>query len=257
MTGSLSFNGNILQTANIITNVINHTDLPDQNIGLLEVANANRSAITNTDFPSRTISIAGVIKGNSQVDLDSRIDSFKAYFNGKNKNLDINFAGVTRRYIATKNGISIERTGALQFAPFKVQFICTEPFGLQTTATTLFTKTANADPTYTATGTVGGTAPYQLPVFTITLTAITGTGDYVQISNNANNQTILILGQGLVAGDLLVIDCDQRRVTRNGIVIDYSGVFFELEPGNVSIAYSDGFDTRTVNILAQYYKRYL
>lgn len=257
MNGELSFNGNLLQTSNIITNVINHTDQPEQVTGLLPVANANRSAITNIDYPSRTISISGVIKGSSQADLDTRIDLFKAYFNGKNKNLDIKYRNGTRRYIATKNALSIERKGALSFAPFKVQFVCTEPFGIETGAVELFEEEGITTNTFTAAPTVGGTAPFQLPVFTITINTLTGTGDYVQISNNENNQAMLITGKGLENGDVLVIDSDQRRVTLNGVAIDYDGVFFELEPGNASITYADGFDTRDVDILAQYFRRYL
>lgn len=257
MNGDLSFNGNLLQTNNIITNVINHTDLPDQVMGIFDVANANRSAITYIDYPSRKIMIGGVIKGSSQADLDNRIDSFKGYFNGKDKNLDINYAGSTRRYIATKTAISIEYNGALRFAKFKVQFICSEPFGLDTTATELIDVSGHTSSTYTATPVIGGTAPFQLPIFEITINSLTGTGDYIQLSNNANNQAILITGQELDDGDILIVDSEKHRVTKNGGEVDYIGIFFELEPGNASLTYADGFDTRNVDIYAEYFKRYL
>ena len=256
MNGDLSFNGHILQTNNIVTNVIDHADQPDQNTGFLEVANANRSAITNIDYSSRKISIAGVIKGSSQVDLDNRIDAFKGYFNGKDKNLDINYAGGTRRYIATKNAISISRRGSVNFAPFKVEFICSEPFGLDVTPTVIVDHDANTLGSYTFSATIDGTAPYQLPIFTITVNALTGTGDYIQLTNNANNQSIIILDQNIEAGDILIVNADTHKVTLAGVEIDYTGVFFELEPGNASLTYTDGFSTRNVDIYAEYFKRY-
>ncbi len=77
------------------------------------------------------------------------------------------------------------------------------------------------------------------------------------ISNDNNNQEIMIYGIGLVATDVIVIDCAQRIVTLNGTEIDYNGTFLELEPGANSITYTDGFTTRTVDVAASYVKRWL
>lgn len=268
MNGEITFNSNSLQTDNIITNVIDHTSIPDQVANLYAIANANKSAIPGIDYPSKKITISGVIKGIEQIvddvvvqtaqnNLDTMIDTFKGYFNGKEKNLDINYGGSTRRYIATKNAISITRTGNLVFAPFKVEFICTEPFGVDTTVTSITNTVGHTTASLTVTPTIAGTAPYQLPVFTITITALTGTGDYIMLTNNNNGQEMVIYGYGLKNGDVLIIDCVNREVTLNGTLIDYSGIFFELEPGANSLTYLDGFTTRTVTIKAEYYKRYL
>lgn len=265
MDGSISFNGNSFQTfdpttgVGIIANVIDHTDAPDMAMNILAIANANKSSIGDMDSPSKPVAIAGAIKGSSQVDLDQRIDAFKGALRGKNKNLDINYAGSIRRYIATAptDGIKIKRRGSLLYATFTVAFFCAEPYGRDVAASTLF-STANATTgSATYTPTVGGTAPYQLPIFTIHIDALTGVGDYLQISNNANDQAILIFGHGLVASDTIIIDCEAREVTLNGVVIDYQGTFLELEPGPVSLTYTDGFTTRTVDRDGIYYKRYL
>jgi phage-related protein len=263
MTGAITFNGYNLQTftpsvgVGILTNVIKHTDGPEAVFDLLEVANANRSLIGDINSPNKTINIAGVIKGSSGLDLDQRIDALKLALNGRNKNLDLNYAGNTRRYIATAppNGVKVDEDGTLR-AKFSVQFICAEPYGRDSTQTTIINQANYTSASYTATPTIGGSAPYQLPIFTITIDSLTGTDDYLQIINNANNQAILISGQGLANGDVLVIDCEQRIVTLNDIQIDYSGTFLELEPGAASLSYSDGFATRQVDILAKYTKRY-
>lgn len=265
MNGDASFNSNDLNTytpsagVGILINKIRHNDGPDTLYNLMAIANANHSSMGDVDSPSKTITIAGVIKGSSQADLDSRIDTFKGYFIGKNKNLDIAYGASTRRYIATVplDHIKIDREdGSRLWAPFKVDAICTQPFGMDTTATVLFNQAARTTIPYTATPTIGGNAEFQLPVFTITINTLTGTGDWVQISNDANGQTMLIIDQGLVNGDVIVIDCAQRIVTLNDVQIDYNGVFIELPPGASSISYTDGFATRNVDLYGEYYKRW-
>lgn len=104
---------------------------------------------------------------------------------------------------------------------------------------------------------IEGNAPTMLPIFTITINALTGEGDYLQISNGNNNQEILIYGQGLSAADVVIIDCDKREVLLNGAEIDYYGTFLSLDPGTASITYTDGFTTRDVDVAGEYVKRWL
>lgn len=264
MNGDLSYNTNDLQTydpatnVGIVTNSIEHTSLPDKVMALFAIADADASSIPAINFPSKKITIGGVIKGSTQANLDDRIDTFKGYFAGKNKDLDITYGSSTRRYIATANAVSVVRQQKALFATFQVEFLCTNPFGIDTTATDLWAaKTGFTSATFTETPTVGGNAPYQLPVFTITINSLTGDGDYVQISNDNNNQEILIYGMELAASDVIVIDCVERTVTLNGNEIDYLGTFLELEPGANSITYTDGFTTRNVDVEAEYVKRWL
>lgn len=263
MDGNLSYNSNSLQTYNrstkvgINTNVIEHTDIPQAVAELMALADTDGSVIPDITYPSRSVKIGGTIHGSSQADLDSRIDTFKGYFRGKDKNLDITYAGSTRRYIATKNAVGVVRQQKQLWATFSVEFICTNPFGLDTSATALINQSNYTSATLTSTPTVGGTAPYQLPVITITIDALTGTGDYIQIANDLNTQEMVIYGLGFTAGDVLVIDCVNRTVKLNGTEVDYNGTFLVLEPGSSSITYTDGFTTRQVDILVEYIKRYL
>lgn len=264
MNGDLTYNSNNLQTydpttnVGILTNVIEHTNLPEKIATLFAKADADGSSIPSINYPSKKVNIAGMIKGSTQADLDSRIDTFKGYFTGKDKNLDITYGSSTRRYIATANTVSVVRQDKALFATFAIEFICTNPFGLDTSTTNLWTaKSAFSSATFTETPTIGGNAPYQLPVITITINSLTGAGDYVQISNDNNNQELLIYGQGLQAGDVIIIDCAERTVTLNGTEIDYYGTFLELEPGAASITYTDGFTTRSVDVAGVYTKRWL
>ncbi len=263
MNGDITYDSNDLQSYNrstrvgINTNKIEHTDIPAAVAQLLSLADTDGSVIPDITYPSRVVKVAGTIHGSTQADLDSRIDTFKGYFRGKDKNLDIAYGSSTRRYIATKNSVGISREQKALYATFTVEFICTNPFGLDTSATSLISSLNYTSATLTSTPTVGGTAPYQLPIFTITIDALTGDGDYIQIANDNNTQEMLLYGLGLEAGDVLVIDCVNRVVTLNGTEVDYYGTYLVLEPGANSITYTDGFTTRTVDIVAEYTKRYL
>lgn len=263
MNGELTYNSNDLQTFNpvtrvgINTNVIKHTDVPEAVAELYIIANANDSDVPNEDYPSRRIVLGGTIHGSSQADLDSRIDTFKGYFAIRKKNLDITYGSSTRRYVVLKaNSVGIDRMDKALFATFSIELIC-KPFGTDITATSIINQANYTSASYNATPTIGGTAPYQLPVFTITIDALTGAGDYLQVSNDNNNQQILLYGQALAAGDVIVIDSVNRIVTVNGDEVDYTGAFLELQPGANSITYTDGFTTRQVDIVGEYYKRYL
>lgn len=265
MNGEIAFNAHDLQTydpttgVGIIVDSINGDSVPNKLLDIYPVANANKSAIAgDPEFTSKPIPVTGTLVGSSVADLADRIDAFKAYFNGKDKNLDIGYGSGTRRYIATAdNSPQFTPNPGKRYQKFSINFLCADPFGRDTSATALWaTKTGFTSATFTEAMTVGGSAPFQLPVFTITLTAFTGAGDYVMISNDNNNQEILLYGLGLNPGDVIVIDCANRIVTVNGVEVDYYGTFLELEPGSNSITYTDGFTTRTVTVAANYVKRW-
>lgn len=264
MNGGLTYNSNDLQTydpatkTGINTNVIEHTNLPDSVAELYIKANASDSDVPDQEYPSKTIRLGGTIHGDDQADLDDRIDAFKGYFAVRKKNLDIVYGSGTRRYTVLKvNSDSVVRQDKALFATFSFELVC-KPFGFDTSTTNLWAaKTGFTSATFTETPTVGGNAPFQLPIITITVNSLTGTGDYVQISNDNNGQELLLYGYGIQTGDVIVIDCVERSVTLNDVEVLPYGTFLELTPGANSITYTDGFTTRNVDVEAVYTKRWL
>lgn len=257
MATGITFDSNSLQTSSILTADISHESIPVKEAKLYNLAHANASKIPYVSYPSRSIRIAGKVIGTSIADLDSKLDSFRAYFIGTDKNLDIDYNGSTRRYIATVNGLSIDRPGGLQYAKFEAEFMCTQPFGRNTAATTALTAAGRTLSGYTDLHTFLGTAPYQLPVITITITAVTGGTGAVTFANSANSQGVTITGQTFVATDVIEIDCLNKTIKKNGVAIDFLGAFPEFAPGSQSMTYSDGFTTRTFTILVTYFPMYL
>lgn len=263
MNGTAVFDSHNLNTYDpvtrkgIVVNAINHTNTPNQNAPIFVIADANRSSIPTITHDSKNITIAGSLIETTEAALDELIDTFKGYFNGKNKVLSIAYGAGNRLYTATKNAISITRQNTAKFAEFQVSFICTDPFGRDELATIITNSLNHTSATLTVTPTIGGNAPVQYPIITITIDALTGTGDYVQITNNNNDQQMLLYGFSLTAGAVIVIDTFNRTVTINGAEVDYRGTFLELSPGAQSITYTDGFTTRTVDIVMGYYKRWM
>lgn len=263
MTGAITFDSNNLQTyspatdVGIITNAIEHTNLPAKDAGLYGLANTNKSVIPYVGYPSKVITISGAIKGSSSADLDSRIDSFKAYFIGKDKNLDIEYNGTTRRYCATVNSISVVRRQNAFFATFDIEFICTLPFGKNTSATTALNASGRTASGYTDGYTFLGSAPFQLPVITITYSSVTDGAAFVTFGNNGNGQGITITDQTWAAADVLEIDVANRTVKKNGVEIDFLGAFPEFPPGAQNFSYSDGFTARNFAITVSYYQMWL
>lgn len=263
MDGGLTYNTNDLQTFNpatqtgINTNVIKHTDIPESVAELYIVANANDSEVPDNEYPSRRIILGGSIHGSSQADLDNRIDAFKGYFAQRYKDLDIEYGSGTRRYVVMKaNALGVERKDRALFATFSIELLC-KPFGIDTSPTVILNETGYTSASKTITPTIGGSAPFQLPVFTIQINSLTGAGDFIQITNNDNGQGMLIYGLGLVGGDVLEIDSVLKEVRLNGGEVDYNGSFIELEPGSASVTITDGFTTRNIDYDGDYNKRWL
>lgn len=254
---NITFDSNDLQTANILSQAIDHYNAPNKEAPVFALPYSNRSSIPYTNYPSRKIVLSGQLVSDTIANLDALIDTFKGYFNTEEGNLDIDYNGGTRRFIATVTNIAVGRPKGLTYADFSVEFTCPEPFGVDTSNTTITNTTGHTSASLTLTPTIGGTAPQQLPVITITLNAFTGDGDYVQVSNDLNGQSILLYNLGLAEDDVIVIDCVNRSVTVNGTEVDYFGTFLEIELGSASITYADGFDTRDVDINIVYKKRWL
>lgn len=265
MATNASYAGNALQTTTILTQDISHETAPDFAAQIYALAHQNASAIPFVSYPQRPLSIKGQIVDSTIPNVDADVDAFKAIFNtnGQPFLVDYNGGSLNRKYIAQPNKISIDRPIGLLHADFEVDFLCTIPFGMDTTTTSLINTTGLTVASDTWTPTFAGTAPYQWPVITITYTAIGGSpaASTVTFGNNSNGQQISV-NRTWTTGDVLVIDVSQlalngNPVTVNGLPVAFTGAFPEMPPGASSLAYSDGFSSRTFNITVVYTKMYM
>lgn len=265
MTGAVAFNTNNLQTYSRVTNTgiivddIDVDNLPTRIVSVYELAHANLSAIPYDGYPARALPITGTLVSSTPDGLDALLDTFKGYLRGKMKNLDIGYNGGTRRWIATLSpNSSFKRSTDKKRITFSIEFYCTPPFGFDTAATTALNGTARTLATYSDAYTFLGTADYQLPVVTITLTAVSSSGSQQLFWGNSDTgQGIVITSSTWANGDVVVIDCVNKKVTVNGIDVDFSGAFPEFTPEAHTMIYSDTFTSRTMTENVAYNKRYL
>lgn len=266
---AISFNGNSLQTTSYVTSDIQHEDAPDRTATILEMAHANAIAIPYDKWPKKLVSVMGQIIGTSLTNTDANVDTFKGYLWANQANLDIAYNGSTRRYVATATKIAIKRPQNLMKANYSLEFTC-QPFGMDTSATTLVDGAgaghALTGSSNTFTPTFGGTAPWQYPVITITVTTVGGSpvSGTISVGNNATGQTVNIT-RTWTNGDVLVIDTSQllntasttTPVTVNGTQVDYSGALPVFAPGASTVIYNDTFASRTINFNLANTNRYL
>lgn len=135
MATSVSYASNDIQTSTIITSLVDHESWPDLKAAIYEIAHANKSVVPYTVFPQKPILLRGTIVAASISALDTALDTFRGYFTGKDKNLDIGYGGGTRRYICTATSVDIRRPDGLNHALFTVELVATDPFGRDTFTT--------------------------------------------------------------------------------------------------------------------------
>ena len=256
---ALSYNGHDLQTADIQTADIDHFSGPTKNQAIYGVGHANYSAIPFLNFPSKTIVVTGRLVGDTIEQLDDLIDTFKGYFTGNGKYLDVGYSSSTRRYVCTPQSPQIQRPNGLLKTNFSVTFDCTLPFGRNTTATTALNATARTGHLYADNHVFVGSAPWQYPVTVITFHTITGgTNATVVLGNNANGQQTT-LTRTWASGDVIEASSDpfNRYVKINGTPFDWAGALCEFEKDSQYIAYSDTFTTVNFDINVSYYPMWM
>lgn len=255
----VSFATNSLQTSWIITQEIKHESAGTKLAIPYTLSHANGSVIPYSEYSSKMITLQGTIVGSGVADLDAKLDTFRGYFALDGQFLDIGYAGGTRRYVATMLTLDIDRPGGLGYAKFTVTLLTLSGFGQDTTNSNLVASTTGiTTSSRTDNVTVGGSAPWQLPVATVTLTAVSASGSQsMNFGNNNNGQQVTITRSGWASGDVVVFDSVNRIVTVNGAQFDYTGGFPELSPGSQSLGYSDSFTTRTFTYQVQYAPRWL
>lgn len=254
----ITFDANSLQTSDILTATIDHESIPVKNAQIFNIANANAGVIPYISYTQKVITISGKVMKSTIPDLDNFLDTFRGYFRFQDRFLDIGYGSGTRRYIATATGVQVQRPGGLLHANFTVTFTCTQPFGQDILPTTLLSATGRTSSSYTDIITVQGSAPVQLPILTLTYTAISGgTAKTIIFGNNATGQQ-LRLTSTFVAGDVVTFNTVDRTVTQNGTLKDFTGAFPEFESGAQQAFYSDNFTTsRTFNYNLSYYRQWM
>jgi len=252
---NIFYNGvNINDGITYIVEESNHEISAKPDINLQKIARTNDSVLLRKNYTTKTINMTLIISDVDKDSLDARIDDFKELIEAPNKNLDIDYAGVQRRFVCTGYIEKIDRH--YRWARLTMRFECYRAFSEDTSNTVERFNDKTTSP-YTDDIEIGGSAPAQ-PTITINVNSLTGTGDrFIQIKNTDNGDYVKITANDWAADDVIVISSRNGLVTRNGNVVEYLGIMPDWNPGANNWEYSDDFSARQVDISFSYKKRYL
>lgn len=234
---------------------IPHESVAQRDVQSYDLARERGSVVVTSEYRSKQFTVEGQIKGSSIADLDSKINDFKELVSRVGKNLDTDYAGGTLRY---KNchaiAHSITRRGTdMTRAKYAVTFLIPDGVGFSTALTSQANNNVTSA-TYNGSITIAGTAKPR-PTVRVTIDSFTGTLNAVSFQIGA--YTVGITGVTLAASDIVIFDCENKRITHNGTEKEYTGEFPEFEIGLNSFTIVTNGTTRQYDLLIEYYPAYL
>ena len=252
---AVTFNGLDLQTSTYTTIGIVGVDEQTQvKTDAPSSATSNGSYIRDKKFGSKTIVLTVVVTGTSLTDAETKVDELKRdIFLGVKGNLDIAFAGGTRRWVATVEAMTYTRLRGLS-REYEIELM-TESFGFDPQATTV-SYVAETASTFNKTITVTGS--YQVrPIITIEVNSATDL-TRIAILNQTNNRRIEI-STVFNANDILTVDTriGSERISLDGVGIVPDGVFPFMEVGANTLSFTVTSTSHSLDIDVQYNKLYL
>jgi phage-related protein len=219
---------------------------------MYDLARERGGVIVGDNYKPKEVVITGRIIGDDKNALESNIDSFKELMARFNKNLDLDYASGTRRYVATPTDVNIDRKYFnLSFVPFRVTFLVPSGVGEDITQTASI-QNGITDSPYDGSINIGGSA-YPMPKVEVIIASITAG---IDISFQCNGDKIT-LTNSLVANDVIVFDVQNKKVTLNGAEKDYTGVFPKFNVGTNNYIITINSSARNFNVEVDYFKKWL
>lgn len=249
----ISFNGNTIESAYVLVNKLNRYGTGERDIYSETLSFQDGFEVLRSYWRSRTIILEGTLDATSSDHLGTLLDTLKSNLSGINKNLDIDYAGGTRRFKGTLTKLEApEDFYNITHLPYTAEFLC-QPFGYATTNVSITASDVTAG-THTETFTVTGTYKPQ-PIITITFTAESG-ATAVSVENETTGETIVI-EQNFSVDDVLVINTETQKVTLNGTQIDFSGPMIDFDIGSNTVNIDVSSTSHTYDLDITYNPRYL
>lgn len=250
----VTFNSADLTTVTGLTVIdVNAYRVGNRELTTSKLANTDKSVTSSAFYKDKKINVSVQIGRNTRELLEDSLDALYALLQTVEAALVVSFGSSTRQWTATVSNIAYsDMTGGM--ANLDIEFECADPIGKETGTTQLF-STALTGASSTTNFVVAGTALWQQPQITITISALTGgTAKVVTVGNSVTGQQVSIT-RTWTAGNVLVVDSINKKVTVNGTEVAFTGAIPEWAPGAGSMDYSDTLTTRTRTMTAVYYKR--
>jgi hypothetical protein len=229
---ALEFDGYSLQSTEIISSEIYGFSGPSREIVRFATPRADGGGLISANFRERRIRASGILKAASSSALETLLDTFKRRLSIEEGNLDLKVNGEVRRIKATlanPETFCDRREGHhITTCPFDVEFLALEPMWKAIGYTT---TTYEAVPTLAYSQSVSNAGTFKAkPVLVVIVDAASAITAF-SFENTTNGEKIAVT-TALASGDVLVIDSEEKSVTKNGTELDYDGIFPNLEYGD-------------------------
>lgn len=228
---NLEFNGYSLQDSDHVSSVIEAFSTPSRELVTFKIPRADGGGWNGDYFRERRVKVSGIIEKVSNALLETEIDTFKQKMCAPQAFLDLKVNGEVRRIVATLEDpetMFAKREGFhITFTPFEMTFLALEPMWH---SVDYETETYEDIALMTYPDEIEVTGSYKAqPVIVVILQAATSV-TAIAFENNTNGDAIEVT-RAFAAGDVLVIDSEEKSVTVNGTEVDYDGIFPELDIG--------------------------
>jgi hypothetical protein len=248
----VSFDSVTLTTATYLPRFVKHESTSDRQLSSLSLAGNDGEVLVLDRRGRKTVQMRGTLIGTSQSDLESKIDAFVELFSRPEKNLDIDWNGGTRRYVATCVRHEFDRDHFhISVVPWTAEFVVLSGEGKDSSDTNaltnqLVTITTPGTTSFTIVGSKGAQ-----PVITIdgsddlpNSVQFPSTAKGLEFKNTDTGEKIVVNVDGTWNGATkkIIIDCLNKEVrqtitTGSEVVVPFYGTFprFRVGTNNVQI----------------------
>jgi hypothetical protein len=228
---SIKYDSTELQNATYLPRYIQHETSPERLIDSIKLIRQNGEIIIDDTMSIKYIDIVGVLIGSSKSDLETKIDAFKELISRKDKNLDIDWAGGTRRYVCRSIRHEFKRDFYnILHCPYLIRFLVPSGIGIATAEVTLLDKSGIVATTNSEALTFLGSVQPK-PKHRIDITTL-GNADVIRIENVDTGDYMdvdLKISTGFIGS--FEIDEENQTVTAGTTNLNYRGKFPSVNPG--------------------------
>lgn len=253
----VSYDGVSIQTASVVIQEVQHESVDYKSLNIQSLGNLDGGKLVSVNFRPKVIRLTGYIKDTTQAAAEADLDTLKALVSRTQKNLDISYAGSTRRYVCSMGKVTVDRRSYnLSFIDFELEFTVTSSPFARTVDTSTISGSFTSTGTYQFNATFNGTAPPE-PKITVTVTSQTAMTE-LSVRNVQTGDTITIT-RTFANSDVVVIDLRREvlTVTVNGTAFDYTGFLPEFVAGGNDLRFHTVASAVNLAVKIQYYPSYL
>ena len=226
-TDDIIFNWLWLQNSNITTSFKNDENLPNIDLNKFQNPIIDWGWVLKRRYTSKQITLRGYLKSDDAEELNNLIDLFKQKTSVVEGYLDIKVNWYYRRTKATvvSSNVFARQHFNINVVPYEINFETLEPFFYnkqeETITETWITGNHSTEFRYT------GTAPSQPRVYFI----FGETTDTDEITFKLNDRELTV-NETITEWDILLYDSLTKSVFINGVEVDYTGAFPQIQDGD-------------------------